>query len=533
MARINYLTTIDFGAGELAMLPAALADLEIAQPLLISDAGLAASGLVARVEAMLPAGAPVFLETPPNPTESAVRAALDIYLTRGCDGIVALGGGSPIDLAKGVALLATHGGSLEQFAAIYGGIERITAKVAPVIAIPTTAGTGAEVGRAALLTLDDGRKLGIISPHLIPRRAICDPELTLGLPPYLTAATGLDALSHCIETYSRRAIIRRPRRSPSTAPAGSGVTFPRHSLDGTDLTARTEVMMCALHGGLSFQKGLGAVHSLSHALGGLKGLKLHHGTLNAILMPLVVRFKQAHVGDKLDRLKATMGLPADADLAGELEALNRQLRPAVRPRGDGCHVRAFRLGGRARSRRSQPCDEPAPGLGRGLSRHARRGSGRQRLFQGNPMKIIAQKVFIANVSRTNFVFVKLYTDDGIDGVGEATLEWKTKTVVSALEDLERVLIGRDPFAVDAIIEQLHRDSYWRTGAVFRTALGAIEAALLDIKGKALGVPVFELLGGKYRDRVDCYANHWFFGATTPEEYAGQGARRRWRWATRR
>lgn len=135
------------------------------------------------------------------------------------------------------------------------------------------------------------------------------------------------------------------------------------------------------------------------------------------------------------------------------------------------------------------------------------------------MKITAQKVFVANVSRTNFVFVKLYTDEGYEGVGEATLEWKTMTVVSALEELERVLIGRDPFAVDAIIEQLHRDSYWRTGAVFRTALGAIEAALLDIKGKALGVPVFELLGGKYRDRVQCYANHWFFGATTPDQYA--------------
>ncbi|EUB97344.1 Galactonate dehydratase [Rhizobium sp. CF080] len=135
------------------------------------------------------------------------------------------------------------------------------------------------------------------------------------------------------------------------------------------------------------------------------------------------------------------------------------------------------------------------------------------------MRIVQQKIFVANVSRTNFVFVKLYTDEGYEGVGEATLEWKTKTIVSALEELERVLIGRNPFEVDAIVEQLHRDSYWRTGAVFRTALGAIEAALLDIKGKALGVPVFELLGGKYRDRVECYANHWFFGAVTPDQYA--------------
>ena len=128
------------------------------------------------------------------------------------------------------------------------------------------------------------------------------------------------------------------------------------------------------------------------------------------------------------------------------------------------------------------------------------------------MKITGLRVFVANASRTNFVFVKLYTDEGIDGVGEATLEWKTLTVVAALEELERALVGSDPFAVDATVERLHRDSYWRTGAVFRTALGAVEAAMLDIKGKALGVPVFELLGGRYRDRVACYANHWFFGA---------------------
>jgi galactonate dehydratase len=133
------------------------------------------------------------------------------------------------------------------------------------------------------------------------------------------------------------------------------------------------------------------------------------------------------------------------------------------------------------------------------------------------VRITGLKVFVANVSRTNFVFVKLYTDEGIEGVGEATLEWKTGTVVAALEELERVLVGQNPFAVDAIVERLHRDSYWRTGAVFRTALGAVEAALLDIKGKALGVPVFELLGGKFHDRVVCYANHWFWAARTAED----------------
>jgi alcohol dehydrogenase class IV len=325
VARIAYLTTVDFGPGEIAGLPAALAELGIARPLVVSDEGLAASGLLARASALLPAGGTVFLDTPPNPTEAAVAAALDAWRAGGCDGIVALGGGSPIDLAKGVALLATHPGPLEQYAAIYGGLARITAAVAPVIAVPTTAGTGAEVGRAALLTLADGRKLGVLSPHLIPKRAICDPELTLGLPPSLTAATGLDALSHCIETFLS------PRDNPpaeAIALDGAGRVWRNLEAvcrDGADLAARSEVMMGALEGGLAFQKGLGAVHSLSHALGGLQDLKLHHGTLNAILMPLVVRFNAPVAEAKLARLTTAMGLPAGADLAGELASLNRRL----------------------------------------------------------------------------------------------------------------------------------------------------------------------------------------------------------------
>jgi len=322
MARITYLTAIDFGPGELATLPGALAELKITRPLLVSDTGLLASGLLDRVEPLLPADRTLFLETPPNPTERAVEAALAAYRSGNCDGVVALGGGSPIDLAKGVALLATHPGNLEQYAAIYGGIERITPAVAPMIAIPTTAGTGAEVGRAALLTLADGRKLGIISPYLIPRRAICDPELTLKLPPYLTAATGLDALSHCIETFFSPRV-----NSVADAIALDGAgriwrNLPKAFANGADVEARTEVMLGALHGGLSFQKGLGAVHSLSHALGGLQDLKLHHGTLNAILMPLLVRFNALAVGDKLARLKIAIGLGEGDDLAAALEALN-------------------------------------------------------------------------------------------------------------------------------------------------------------------------------------------------------------------
>ena len=324
MATITYLTTIEFEAGAVATLPAQLSALGIRRPLVVGDRGIAAAGLLDRVLSHCPPGTTAFLDVPTNPTESAAVAAVAVYRADACDGLVAVGGGSPIDLAKAVALLATHPGPLEQYAAIYGGIPKIAA-VAPVIAVPTTAGTGSEVGRAALITLDDGRKLGFISPHLIPRRAVCDPELTLGLPPYLTAATGLDALSHCIETFLS------PRFNPpaeAIALDGAGRIWRnlgKAVADGGDLAARSAMMMGALEGGLTFQKGLGAVHALSHALGGLKAPSLHHGTLNAILLPPVIRFNAPAVGDKLERLKAAMGLPAAADLADEIERLNRRV----------------------------------------------------------------------------------------------------------------------------------------------------------------------------------------------------------------
>ena len=321
---ITYLTTINFGAGSLASLPDAMRDLGISRPLIVSDHRIAATGLLERLKAHAGADASVFLDVPTNPTESAVKAALALYREGNCDGVVAFGGGSPIDLGKGVALLATHEGELEQYAAILGGIPRITSRVAPLIAIPTTAGTGSEVGRAALITLEDERKLGFISPYLIPRRAICDPELTMGLPPHLTAATGLDALSHCIETYLS------PRYNPpAEAIAVDGFSLiwnalPKAFADGSDLTARTDLMMGALQGGLTFQKGLGGVHALSHALGGLKALKLHHGTLNAILMPPVLRWNAEVAGEKIARLEASIGLSGQS-LADALDALNREV----------------------------------------------------------------------------------------------------------------------------------------------------------------------------------------------------------------
>ncbi len=323
MALMTYLTTVKFGFGEIAGIEADLAGLGVKKPLIIADKGIVAAGLVASVQVVSATlqAAPVFDGTPTNPTEDAVEAALVLYRAHACDGLVAIGGGSPIDLAKGVALLATHPGPLETYAAILGGIPKVTAAVAPVIAVPTTSGTGSEVGRAALITLKDGRKLGFISPHLIPRLAICDPELTLGLPAWLTAATGMDAVTHCIETYLS------PRENPpADAIALDGLKraasfIERAVKDGSDREARKEMMMAALQGGLTFQKGLGAVHALSHPLGGLKEVSLHHGTLNAVLLPAVLRFNEPEARAKYAEIRKTLGLPADADLAAWIAAL--------------------------------------------------------------------------------------------------------------------------------------------------------------------------------------------------------------------
>lgn len=327
MALINYLTTIKFGFGEIAGLEADLASYGIGKPLIIADKGVVAIGLVAGVQKQAPtlASAPIFDATPTNPTEAAVLEALALYRQNGCDGLVAIGGGSPIDLAKGVALLASHDGPLETYAAILGGIPKVTSSVAPVIAVPTTSGTGSEVGRAALITLNDGRKLGFISPYLIPKLAICDPELTLGLPAWLTAATGMDAITHCIETYLS------PRDNPpAEAIALDGLRravthIERATKDGADREARKEMMMAALQGGLTFQKGLGAVHALSHPLGGLKEVSLHHGTLNAVLLPAVLRFNEPEAKAKYAEIRKALALPDDTDLAAWIAGLTARL----------------------------------------------------------------------------------------------------------------------------------------------------------------------------------------------------------------
>lgn len=326
-ALITYLTTIRFGEGCVAEIGEDLDQLGIRRALVVADKGVAAAGLVERVTGNLPQDriAGLFDETPSNPTERAARRALEAYRALGADGIVAVGGGSPIDLAKAVALMATHDGEFESYAAILGGVPRITAAVAPVVAVPTTAGTGSEVGRAALITLDDGRKLGFISPYLFPRRAVCDPELTYGMPPRLTAATGMDAISHCIETF-----LSPKFNPPADAIALDGLKravghLRRAVADGSDAEARREMMIAALHGGLTFQKGLGAIHAISHPLGGLEEPSLHHGTLNAVLLPHVLRFNEPAAPEKYDAMRSAMGLSEGADLAAFFDGLNRDI----------------------------------------------------------------------------------------------------------------------------------------------------------------------------------------------------------------
>ena len=320
LATIRYLTTTSFGFGASALLGEVLTELGIVRPLVVTDPGVRATGIADRVVA--DAEVTWFDRTPPNPTEAAVLDATEMFRTAGCDGVVAIGGGSSIDLAKGIALMATHPAPLVDYAAVNGGVERITARVARTVAIPTTAGTGSEVGRAAMINVA-GRKLDFMSPHLFPARALCDPALTLDLPPFLTAATGMDALTHCLETYLSPLV-----NPPAEAIALDGVRratrwIERATTDGHDREARWNMMMASTEGALTFQKGLGAVHAMAHPLGALEGLPLHHGTLNAVLLPAVLRFNEPAAPEKLAQLRQVVG--AEGDLGSWIAGLNARL----------------------------------------------------------------------------------------------------------------------------------------------------------------------------------------------------------------
>jgi len=327
MPVMNYLTTCHFEFGAVKSLGAHLRKLGVTRPLLVSDAGLKAAGLLEAVAAEIPGEpAATFDATPANPNVAACAEALALYQANGCDGLVALGGGSPMDLAKFTGLMASHEPPYARYGASQRGT-RLIGPIPPLIAIPTTAGTGSEVSVGAMIIMEDGRKETVISPHLIPKLALCDPELTLGLPPGLTAATGMDAFTHCVE-----AVLSPMAHPPAEAVGLDGVErlFARGMLeravrDGQDREARYEVMMASFEGALAFVKGLGAVHGLSHALGRLSELRLHHGTLNAILLPHALAMLEGHAEAKLARLRKAMELPAGASVAEAVAELNRRI----------------------------------------------------------------------------------------------------------------------------------------------------------------------------------------------------------------
>lgn len=329
MSFINYVTQIQIDFGAISLLKAECERVGITRPLIVTDAGVKAVGILDKALAALPGlMVSVFDQTPSNPTEAAVRAAAAVYQQNNCDGLIALGGGSSIDCAKGVSIAATHEGPLKTYATIEGGSLKITDRVAPLIAVPTTAGTGSEVARGAILIVDDGRKLGFHSWFIVPKAAICDPELTLGLPPVLTAATGMDAIAHCMETF-----MAAPFNPPADGIALDGLArgwahIERATHNGQDREARLNMMSASMQGAMAFQKGLGCVHSLSHSLGGVNP-RLHHGTLNAMFLPAVVTFNAAaesvQKDNRLNRMAQAMGLQSGSDIPEAIQDMNARL----------------------------------------------------------------------------------------------------------------------------------------------------------------------------------------------------------------
>ncbi|SOE36517.1 iron-containing alcohol dehydrogenase [Delftia acidovorans] len=329
MAFINYVTQIQFDFGAVRLLRQECERVGITRPLIVTDQGVKAAGVLQKALDAL-GGMPhaVFDQTPSNPTEAAVRAAAAIYQEQRCDGLIAVGGGSAIDCAKGVAIAATHEGPLSHYATIEGGSPRISEHVASLIAVPTTSGTGSEVARGAIIIVGDHRKLGFHSWHLVPRAAICDPELTYGLPAMLTAATGMDAIAHCMETFMAAAF-----NPPADGIALDGLTrgwahIERATRNGRDAEARRQLMSASMQGAMAFQKGLGCVHSLSHSLGGVNP-RLHHGTLNAMFLPAVVRFnaeaESVRAEQRLQRMAHAMGLDSGSDIPEAIRDMNARL----------------------------------------------------------------------------------------------------------------------------------------------------------------------------------------------------------------
>lgn len=328
MAVITFVNQCHIEHGAIDMLGETLKQLGIKRPLICTDKGLVSVGIVDTIRSRIPNDVDVAIYdgTPENPTESAVKDAVRMFTENNCDGIIALGGGSSMDLSKGAALLLTHPEPLIEYNAATGGGMKI-GPVTPMIAVPTTSGTGSEVSRGAVIKTEDGRKLIFSSPNMIAKVALCDPDLTLGLPPLLTAATGMDAVTHLMEA------VMSPVENPAAEAIGlDGLwravgkgNLIRVTDDGTDREARKQMMIAASEGALAFTKGLGAVHAMSHAAGRIDHLNLHHGTLNAVCLPACLRYNDDVLGEKRDRMKQAMGVPETQSLDSAIEALNARL----------------------------------------------------------------------------------------------------------------------------------------------------------------------------------------------------------------
>jgi len=302
-------TRIVLGPGALSRLATHVARLGMRRPLVVTDTGVVKAGIAGRVyEALSTAGVDFarFEDVQANPTDRDAENGLAAFWREGCDGFIALGGGSSLDAAKLIQLRTTHEPPLSRYDDATGGDRLVKDDMPPLIAVPTTAGTGSEVGRAGVATLPDtGRKTVIFSPYLLPKVALCDPELTVGLPPGLTAATGMDAFTHCLEAY-----LAAGFHPLADAVAIDGIGRVARSLpiaftDPGNIVARTDMMIAALEGAMAFQKGLGACHALAHALTPISGL--HHGLANAICLPEVMAFNREISTARLARVAVAMG----------------------------------------------------------------------------------------------------------------------------------------------------------------------------------------------------------------------------------
>jgi alcohol dehydrogenase len=307
----SYPTSVRFGIGRIAELADAVQAAGMARPLFVTDPKLAATAMVKNALGLLDAAnisPELFVDVRPNPVEANVQAGVAAFRAGGHDGVVALGGGSALDAGKLVAFMAGQSRPIWDFEDVGDFWKRANAAaIAPVVAVPTTAGTGSEVGRAAVVTDETIRTKKIIfHPRMLPKIAICDPALTLGMPPMLTAGTGMDAFSHCLEAYC----------VPSYHPLADGIAIEGMRLvsenlaravkDGGDIEARANMMAAAVAGATAFQKGLGAIHALSHSVGALHDT--HHGLTNAVFAPYVLAFNRKAVEEKIRRLSAYLGL---------------------------------------------------------------------------------------------------------------------------------------------------------------------------------------------------------------------------------